>query len=70
MNTLYSSFVLTVLIDNHSTWVIVEICFDWGLIWFETFFLKLEFDLIILFYMDSLNKTRLFYIKVHEEKNA
>jgi len=29
------------------------------------------FDLIVLFYMDSLNKTRsLFYIKVHEAKKA
>jgi len=34
----------------------------WILIWFE---------LIVLFYMDSLNKTRsLFYIKVHEAKKA
>jgi len=30
-----------------------------------------KFDLIFLFYMDSLNKTRsLFYIKVHEAKKA
>ena len=29
------------------------------------------FDWIVLFYMDSLNKTRsLFYIKVHEPKKA
>jgi len=29
------------------------------------------FDLIILFYVDSLSKTRsLLFIKVHEEKNA
>jgi len=29
------------------------------------------FDLIVLFYVDSLNKTRsLFYIKVHETKKA
>jgi len=35
---------------------------DKALIWF---------DLIVLFYMDSLNKTRiLFYIKVHEVKKA
>jgi len=28
-------------------------------------------DLIVIFYMDSLNKTRsLFYIKVHEAKKA
>ena len=37
------------------------------MIWFDLIW----FDLIVLFYMDSLNKTRsLFYIKVHEAKKA
>jgi len=33
--------------------------------------LEALFDLIVLFYVGSINKTRsLFYIKVHEEKKA
>ena len=37
------------------------------MIWFDF----ILFDLIVLFYMDSLNKTRsLFYIKEHEVKKA
>jgi len=36
--------------------------FEFGLDWF---------DLIVLFYMDSLNKTRsIIYIKVHDAKKA
>jgi len=42
------------------------------LIWFDLIWFDLSwFDLIVLFYMDSLNKTRsLFYIKIHEEKKT